>query len=417
MRNTAPTQRAMSRPGASARSSVASRGASGRRRPSAGGRSSVDTPRRERDPVPRLLVVQAHVRQRDRHRGGPTIHQPLPRPDRRPAAGDAARAMRGRPRRAGFRRRHVDPARVPEVRPDAPGRCHEMGGAGAATEPARPKRDGRRAIEASSARRSWAGSTSGRPWPPTSRRGASDARPPGRRHRRIRPCFAGSGRPGSCSPTSTTARTGWPPPRPEGVPIAAVQHGVIYRRAHRLHPPDPAAGAAPPRPDLRLRRWERDLLDRPASTATDEVGVGGLAAPRPRRADARWTEPTPSGGARRGARATGWSCCRGRGAPIYRRFHYPIALAELFDRPIERVHLVVKLHPSETDEGPYRAVIEGARRGGRVRAAADHRRPERRPVPAARRRPTPTSGSTRPSSPRPSSTGHAEPAGDRSRRR
>ena len=43
----------------------------------------------------------------------------------------------------------------------------------------------------------------------------------------------------------------------------------------------------------------------------------------------------------------------------YRRYHYPIALASLLDRPLPRVHLVVKLHPGEPDEGPYRAVIEG----------------------------------------------------------
>ena len=44
---------------------------------------------------------------------------------------------------------------------------------------------------------------------------------------------------------------------------------------------------------------------------------------------------------------------------MYRRFHYPIALARLFARPLERVHLVIKLHPSERDEGPYRRIVEG----------------------------------------------------------
>ena len=47
-----------------------------------------------------------------------------------------------------------------------------------------------------------------------------------------------------------------------------------------------------------------------------------------------------------------------------RRFHYPIALAQLFDGPLERVHVVVKLHPSEKDEGPYRAIIEGLATAG-----------------------------------------------------
>ena len=49
---------------------------------------------------------------------------------------------------------------------------------------------------------------------------------------------------------------------------------------------------------------------------------------------------------------------------IYRRFHYPVVLARLFDRPLPNVHLVVKLHPAEADEGPYRAVIEAAAAAG-----------------------------------------------------
>jgi hypothetical protein len=45
---------------------------------------------------------------------------------------------------------------------------------------------------------------------------------------------------------------------------------------------------------------------------------------------------------------------------LARRFHYPIALACLVDRPLPAVHLVVKLHPGEPDEGPYRRIVEGA---------------------------------------------------------
>jgi hypothetical protein len=54
----------------------------------------------------------------------------------------------------------------------------------------------------------------------------------------------------------------------------------------------------------------------------------------------------------------------GTWGPLHRRFHYPVVLARLFDRPLERVHLVVKQHPAEMDEGPYRSVIEGVARAG-----------------------------------------------------
>jgi hypothetical protein len=49
---------------------------------------------------------------------------------------------------------------------------------------------------------------------------------------------------------------------------------------------------------------------------------------------------------------------------IYRRLLYPLLLARLFDRPMPGVHVVVKQHPAEPDEGPYRAVIEGVAAAG-----------------------------------------------------
>ena len=78
-----------------------------------------------------------------------------------------------------------------------------------------------------------------------------------------------------------------------------------------------------------------------------------------------------------------------------RRFHYPIALAQLFDAPLERVHVVVKLHPSEKDEGPYRAIIEGLAAAGGFAAAAGHASSRRSTSTGCSPPPTPTSGSTR----------------------
>ena len=116
----------------------------------------------------------------------------------------------------------------------------------------------------------------------------------------------------------------------EGVPVAAVQHGLIYRRAQRLHPPRRRP------PQLRLPdrtyvfgRWERDLLVDQSVYRADEVVVGG--SPR-----LDLVEPagagrpaTPSGASSAWRRATGWSCSPARWGAIYRRFHYPVALAAL----------------------------------------------------------------------------------------
>jgi hypothetical protein len=57
----------------------------------------------------------------------------------------------------------------------------------------------------------------------------------------------------------------------------------------------------------------------------------------------------------------------GTWGPIYRRFHYPITLAALVDRPLPDVHIVVKLHPGEPDDGPYRQVVEAAAAAGGFR--------------------------------------------------
>ena len=46
-------------------------------------------------------------------------------------------------------------------------------------------------------------------------------------------------------------------------------------------------------------------------------------------------------------------------ADLHRRFDLPVSLAALFDRPLPGIHLVLKLHPREPDEGVYGKVIEG----------------------------------------------------------
>jgi hypothetical protein len=145
----------------------------------------------------------------------------------------------------------------------------------------------------------------------------------------------------------------------------AVQHGIIYRwhsgYVHRDRPPE-----------LRFAdrtyvfgEWERRLLTAVSVYRDDEVRVGGsprldLVLPDASDRDAVRAELGVAAGDRLVVISGTWG-------PIYRRFHYPIALARLFDRPMPRVHLVIKLHPSEPDEGPYRRVIEGVAASGGFR--------------------------------------------------
>ena len=147
--------------------------------------------------------------------------------------------------------------------------------------------------------------------------------------------------------------------RAEGIRIAAIQHGMISRSHNGyIHPDRP--------PELTLvdrtyvfGEWERRLLIDHSVYRPEEVVVGG--SPRLDLADPRASATDRDAvraelGIAPGDRLVVLS---GTWGPVYRQFHYPIALASLFDRPLPRVHLVIKLHPAETDEGPYRAVIDG----------------------------------------------------------
>ena len=153
-----------------------------------------------------------------------------------------------------------------------------------------------------------------------------------------------------------------------GIPIAAVQHGTINRH-HRGY----AHRSRPPQLHLVDRTyvfgdWEHDRLVRDSVYREDEVVVAG--SPRLDLADSgRWRRR--SGRVRREVRKElgvqdedRLLVLSGTWGDLHRRFHYPVVLSRLFDRPIPRVHVVVKLHPSEVDDGPYRAVIEGAARAG-----------------------------------------------------
>jgi glycosyltransferase involved in cell wall biosynthesis len=153
----------------------------------------------------------------------------------------------------------------------------------------------------------------------------------------------------------------------EGVPVVAIQHGVIHAShvgyVHATRPP----GLRLPARTYVFGHWERNLLVSRSVYRPDEVVVGGSP-----RLDLVRHDGTERANVRReigvehGRRMVVLS---GTWGPLHRRFFYPIALRRLFDRPLPDVHLVVKLHPAELDDGPYRAVIEN------VAAAAGFKAP------------------------------------------
>jgi hypothetical protein len=143
----------------------------------------------------------------------------------------------------------------------------------------------------------------------------------------------------------------------EGVATVAVQHGLIYRWHNGyIHRARPAALRLPDRTYV-FGRWERRLLTSASVYREDEVLVGGsprldLVAPEPVDRETVRAELGVASGDRLVVISGTWGTTD-------RRFRYPITLARLIDRPLPRIHLVIKLHPREPDDGPYREVIEG----------------------------------------------------------
>jgi hypothetical protein len=140
------------------------------------------------------------------------------------------------------------------------------------------------------------------------------------------------------------------------IPVVAVQHGMIYPRHNGyIHQSRPPALHLADRTYV-FGRWERDLLTTRSVYRPDEVVVGGSP-----RLDLVRLDPSARDAVRRElgvADGDRLVVVSGTWGSIYRRFHYPIALAALVDRPLPRVHVVVKLHPGEPDEGPYGRTIE-----------------------------------------------------------
>lgn len=149
----------------------------------------------------------------------------------------------------------------------------------------------------------------------------------------------------------------------EGIPTGAVQHGIIHAThvgyVHRSRPPELRL----PDRTYVFGEWERDLLLHRSVYRPEEVVVGGsprldLVGQDVGGASAIRHDLGVADGSRMVVLSGSWGA-------MHRRFYYPIALRHLFDRTLPGLHLVVKLHPTEVDEGPYRALISNvAVRGG-----------------------------------------------------
>ena len=151
-----------------------------------------------------------------------------------------------------------------------------------------------------------------------------------------------------------------------GIPIVAVQHGVIYRNnpeyCHPLH-----AGLV--RPDITcvFGSFERDLLLEGGGYDPESVLVTGSSRSDPDRAivptspDERTTVRRELGVAD-GDRLLVVSVAHN---PVAGDLHSAEMVARLLGGPLDGIHLVIKLHPQDRTGGPFDALLRGlARTGG-----------------------------------------------------
>lgn len=146
--------------------------------------------------------------------------------------------------------------------------------------------------------------------------------------------------------------------RRAGVPLVAVQHGII----HRHH----AGYVLPGRDGLLLAdrtyvfgAYEARLLTTESVYRPDEVAVAGaprLDVVRDRMPGTDREAVRASIGARPGERLLVFSSTS---SPFMRETTFAAALDTLLDGPWPGVHLVVKLHPAEADDGFYGRLVAG----------------------------------------------------------
>jgi hypothetical protein len=151
-----------------------------------------------------------------------------------------------------------------------------------------------------------------------------------------------------------------------GIPVFAVQHGVLYpTHPGYRHPRHP--GLHLPTCTFVYGEYERRVLEGYGGYRADEVEVTG--SPR-LELDRGIAEPASAEGERAAVRRE-LGVADGDVLLVVSTVHVPLIrwylanmLEALLGGPLPGVHVVVKQHPGETDEGPYRALLEGLARAG-----------------------------------------------------
>jgi RimJ/RimL family protein N-acetyltransferase len=149
--------------------------------------------------------------------------------------------------------------------------------------------------------------------------------------------------------------------RSASIPIHAVQHGVIYP-THPVYRHGRHAGLIIPDRTYVYGPYEEEVLLRYGAYRPAEVEVSGSP-----RLDVIRDPADPSGEDDRRAirRSLGVGddsrmlVVSTANHVLAWRFHIAEAMARIVGGPLPGVHVVIKLHPGEIDEGPYRALLTG----------------------------------------------------------
>jgi hypothetical protein len=150
----------------------------------------------------------------------------------------------------------------------------------------------------------------------------------------------------------------------EGIRSAAVQHGIIHRYHVGYRYPDRPPQLILPSWTYIFGAYEAQLLTGDSVYRSDEVAVTGsprldlVADPDPDAAGSAAAREAVRRelGVAQGDRLVVVSTTA---AAVLTRFGVIPALGRLFDHPLPGVHLVVKLHPAETDGTRYERLIQG----------------------------------------------------------
>lgn len=150
-----------------------------------------------------------------------------------------------------------------------------------------------------------------------------------------------------------------------GIPIVAIQHGVIYRSnpeyCHDLHPALVRADTT-----CVFGPYERDLLIEQGHYAAASIVVTGSArsdpaiASRPETTDERSVVRRELG-VQDGDRLLVVSVAHN---PIAGDLHSAEMVARLLGGPLPGVHVVFKLHPQDRTQGPFAAMLRGLAAAG-----------------------------------------------------